>query len=122
MLTRSPVVSSMSSSRRLGLGETRCASAISSSVECPIADTTTTVSWPAARASATRFATARIRSGPSTEVPPYFWTRRDMGGELYDIAAAGASWPRFHLSHLGRERLICSVPTPPLTVEAPGED
>ncbi len=77
--TRSPVVSSMSSSRRLGAGETSRASASSSSVVWPIADTTTTVSLPAARAAATRRATARMRSAPSTEVPPYFWTSKGMG-------------------------------------------
>ncbi len=80
METRSPVVSNMSISRRLGVGETCRASAISSSVVCPIAETTTTMSFPAARASAIRRATARMRSGPLTDVPPYLCTRVGMGG------------------------------------------
>ena len=41
---RSPAVSSMSSSRPGGSGETSCASSSSSSVLSPIADTTTTTS------------------------------------------------------------------------------
>ena len=45
-----------------------------------MAETTTSTSLPAARAAATRRATARMRSGPSTEVPPYFWTRTAMAG------------------------------------------
>jgi hypothetical protein len=43
---RSPAVRSMSSSRRSGLGETCLARARRSSVASPIADTTTTTSWP----------------------------------------------------------------------------
>jgi hypothetical protein len=50
---RSPVVSSMSSSRRSGLADTCLASDSSSSVVSPIADTTTTTSCPA-RACASR--------------------------------------------------------------------
>ena len=37
-----------------------------------IAETTTTMSDPRRRARTTRCATARIRSGVPTEVPPYF--------------------------------------------------
>ena len=82
MLTRSPVVSSMSSSRRLGRDETAAARRSSSSVVWPIADTTTIISTPRRRAAATRSATARIRSGPSTDVPPYLCTSTDMGGVI----------------------------------------
>jgi hypothetical protein len=43
-----------------------------------MADTTTTRSSPRFRAATTRCATARIRSGVPTDVPPYFWTMRAM--------------------------------------------
>src|SRR6266536_728410 len=74
MAIRSPAVRSMSSSRRFGNGESRWAIASSSSVVWPIAETTTTTSYPSRRASTTRSATAPMRSTVSTEVPPYFWT------------------------------------------------
>ncbi len=45
-LIRSPAVSSMSSSRGGGSGETCSARSISSSVVSPIAEMTTTTSWP----------------------------------------------------------------------------
>ena len=73
---RSPAVSSMSSSRGAGSGETRWARASSSSVESPMAETTTTTSWPACLAEATRSATRRMREASATDVPPYFWTIR----------------------------------------------
>src|SRR6266542_6488958 len=74
MAIRSPAVRSMSSSRGFGNGESRWAIASSSSVVWPIAETTTTTSYPSRRASTTRSATAPMRSTVSTEVPPYFWT------------------------------------------------
>jgi hypothetical protein len=43
-----------------------------------MAETTTTMSWPRAFHRATRWATALIRSGEPTEVPPYFWTINAM--------------------------------------------
>ena len=70
--TVSPVESRRSSSRGSGSGVTERASAISSSVVLPIAETTTTTPWFWARLAATRSATARIRSAPATDVPPYF--------------------------------------------------
>ena len=86
---RSPTVRSMSSSRGSGCGETRCASSSSSSVVCPIAETTPTTLAPRAWASTSRRATRLIRSGSPTEVPPNFMTtvpsrlarpsRRDAG-------------------------------------------
>ncbi len=76
---RSPAVSNMSSSRRSGFGDTCLASASSSSVVSPIADTTTTTSWPARRVRITRSATSRIRVTSATLEPPYFWTTMDMG-------------------------------------------
>ena len=54
-------MSSMSSSRRSGFGDTCLASASSSSVVSPIAETTTTTSCPAARVRMTRSATCRMR-------------------------------------------------------------
>ena len=74
--TRSPVVSSMSISRPGRVVETWAARAIRLSVALPIADTTTTTSLPWRRVNATLSATARIRSGSATDVPPYFWTIR----------------------------------------------
>src|SRR5205085_583124 len=71
---RSPTEISMSSSRGFGLAETRCASATSSSVVCPIAESTATTRLPRSRAAAIRRATARILSGSPTEVPPNFIT------------------------------------------------
>ena len=47
MEMRSPAVSSMSSSRAGGSGDTCCARSIRSSVESPIAETTTTTWFPA---------------------------------------------------------------------------
>ena len=52
---RSPAVSSMSSSRPAGSGETCSARSISSSVVSPIADTTTTTSLPAFLAATIRW-------------------------------------------------------------------
>ena len=74
MAIRSPAVSSMSSSRGSGMGAISEAIANSSSVVCPMAETTTTTSLPASRAATTRSATAWIRSTDPTEVPPYFCT------------------------------------------------
>src|SRR5512132_3386927 len=78
MEMRSPAVSSMSISRGGGSGETLRASAIRWSVVSPMAETTTTTSLPAWREATMRSATRRIREASPTEVPPYFWTTRDM--------------------------------------------
>jgi hypothetical protein len=43
-----------------------------------IAEGTTTMSWPAVRHLATRWATLRMRSAEPTEVPPNFWTMSAM--------------------------------------------
>ena len=69
---RSPAVSSMSSSRGGRVGETSSARRIRSSVNLPIAETTTTTSLPAFLVRATWSATARMRSASPTEVPPNF--------------------------------------------------
>jgi hypothetical protein len=71
---RSPAESSMSSSRRAGASVTFLASARSSSVVSPMAETTTTTSLPAALAAATRSATRPMRPTSPTEEPPYFCT------------------------------------------------
>ena len=71
---RSPEVSSMSSSRAGGDGDTCWARSISSSVVSPIAETTTTTSLPSLRVATIRSATRLIRSAVATDEPPYFWT------------------------------------------------
>ena len=80
MVVCSPVARSMSISRSAGDAVIFLASAMRLSVTPLIADTTTTIWSPPARLSATRRATFLIRSASRTEVPPYFWTIRDMGG------------------------------------------
>jgi hypothetical protein len=67
---RSPTEMSMSSSRGSGRGETSWASATSSSVWWPIAETTPTTRPPARLVATSRAATRRIFSGSATEVPP----------------------------------------------------
>ena len=69
---RSPAVRSMSISRAGRVGDTSSASRIRSSVNLPMADTTTTTSSPSSRVRATCWATARIRSASPTDVPPNF--------------------------------------------------
>ena len=71
---RSPAVSSMSSSRPGGSGETCCARSSSSSVVSPMAETTTQTSWPSLRVATMRSATRLMRSASATDEPPYFWT------------------------------------------------
>ena len=71
---RSPAVSSMSSSRAGGSGLTWPARSISSSVESPIADTTTTTWSPPLRVATIRCATRLIPSASATDDPPYFCT------------------------------------------------
>ena len=50
------------------------------------ATTTTTTSLPWRRVKATFSATARMRSGSATEVPPYFWTIRATGSTGYPVS------------------------------------
>ena len=76
MEMRSPAVRSMSSSR-FGLTLlTWSARRRSSSVNFPMAETTTTTWSPARTVRATCSATARMRSASPTLVPPNFWTTR----------------------------------------------
>src|SRR6476619_1762415 len=93
---RSPAVSSMSSSRGTGSGETCSARSISSSVVSPIADTTTTTSLPARRVSAMRWATRLTPS--ATEEPPYFCTTTPTA-DPSSLRIGERSWPS--LSRLG---------------------
>src|SRR5262245_32379115 len=84
--SRSPHVSSMSSSRRDGDGLIDLAFSMSWFVVLPIADTTTTTFLPAALVRAIRFATSLILSASATDEPPYFWTTIPVGvtGAPYD--------------------------------------
>ena len=75
-LIRSPAVSSMSSSRGGGSGETRRASSINSSVVSPMAEMTTTTSCPSCLVATIRFATRLMLSASATDEPPYFCTTR----------------------------------------------
>ena len=75
----SPVASRTSSSRGSGSSVMPAARPSSSSVVSPMADTTTTRSWPAARSRAIRRATRLMRSAPATDEPPNFWTTRGLG-------------------------------------------
>ena len=85
---RSPAVMSMSISRPGRVSETSRARRRSSSVSLPMAETTTTTSLPRRTVRATWSATARMRSGSATDVPPNFWTRSATGGN-----AIGRSQP-----------------------------
>ena len=69
---RSPAVSSMSISRAGGTGLTCSASSSRSSVVSPMAEHTTTTSFPCFLVSTIRSATRRILSALSSEEPPYF--------------------------------------------------
>ncbi len=86
---RSPAVSSMSSSRPGGSGDTCCARSSSSSVVSPMALTTTQTSWPALRVATMRSATRLMRSASETDEPPYFCTTRPMVGESRRVPGLG---------------------------------
>ena len=72
--TCSPVVTSISSSLFFALGLIVSARARSSSVVSPMAERTTTTSFPDLYSSMQRFATLKMRSLPATELPPNFFT------------------------------------------------
>src|SRR4051812_35185448 len=91
---RSPAVSSMSSSRAGGSGETSLARSIRSSVVSPIAETTTTTLLPAFLVSTIRRATRLMLSASATEEPPYFCTTMPTAGSLLVwLAAPGDDRP-----------------------------
>jgi len=121
MEMRSPAVSSMSISRGGGSGETRLASAIRSSVESPMAETTTTTSFPARREATTRSATRRIRDASPTEVPPYFWTTRAMGVPCGNGLEAGGTSLSSRAEGPG-EVLVVEVEHDPQPVGVPAQD
>ncbi len=75
-LIRSPAVSSMSSSRGRGCGDTCSARSINSSVVSPMAEITTTTSAPRALVSTMRWATRLMLAASATDEPPNFWTTR----------------------------------------------
>ena len=77
---RSPAVRSMSSSLGSGVEVMSDAFSRRSSVVRPIAETTTTTSWPCSRARTIRSAMTLMRSVSPTEVPPYFCTTMGMRG------------------------------------------
>ena len=81
----------MSISRPGRVWETWLASEMRLSVALPIAETTTTTSLPWRFVICTFSATARMRSGSATDVPPYFWTIRAIGGPSLP---AGVDRPR----------------------------
>ena len=119
---RSPTESSMSSSRGSGAGEISWARSTSSSVEPPIAESTPTTSLPASRAATSRRATAFSRSGPSTDVPPNFWTTRPTGTDatrLYTRSLGGVP-ERSNgavLKTVGRASVPwVQIPPPPLSL------
>src|SRR6188768_413254 len=97
---RSPAVSSMSSSRGAGSGETCSARSISSSVVSPIADTTTTTSLPARRVSAMRWATRLTPAASATEEPPYFCTTTPTA-DPSSLRIGERSWPSLTRVGLG---------------------
>ena len=73
-------------------------------MDLPIADTTTTTSSPARRVRATWSATARMRSGSATEVPPNFWTRSTAIKATGGPACPLEGFPRYILR-------LCPAPT-----------
>ena len=51
----------------------------------PIAETTTTTSFPARRVASTRSATDLIRTESANDVPPNFWTTIDMVCTVWNV-------------------------------------
>ena len=111
--TRSPVVSSMSISRPGCVVDTELASAIRLSVDLPIAETATTTSLPCRRVNAMCSATARIRSGSATEVPPYFWTMRATGPTRYRRPGPARHCPDGRATHGPDARTAPNTPNTP---------
>src|SRR6476646_3273046 len=81
METCSPVEAITSSSRGSASGLSSFARPSRRLVSPDMAEGTTTSWWPSFTNRCTRRATSRMRSGLPMEVPPYFWTMRDTGGE-----------------------------------------
>jgi hypothetical protein len=85
-------VSSMSSSRPAGSGDTWLARSSSSSVVSPIAETTTTTSCPSLLLATMRCATRLTAAASETEEPPYFWTIKPTPVLLPSAAAPVLAW------------------------------
>ena len=79
MVVCSPVARSTSISRSVGFGET-CVGELDEAVGHAAhgGDDDDDAGCPASCVAMTRRATLRMRSGLPTEVPPYFWTIRDI--------------------------------------------
>ena len=107
---RSPAVSSMSSSRGCGCGVTCWARSIRSSVLSPMAETTTTTSWPFFLVSTMRRATRLMHSASATDEPPYFWT----------ISATSARTSCRIRRGLGQVTSLPAAPAPPRDVRIVG--
>jgi len=87
---RSPVVSSISISRRGGSLDIWRARAVRSSVVSAMAETTTTTLLPRRLARTIRAATALMRRTLETELPPYFWT-------IIGMVLTGLTWLLVHI-------------------------
>src|SRR3954469_550449 len=103
---RSPVVSSMSSSRGSGIGVTSCARSSSSSVVSPMALTATTTSLPALRVSTMRLATRLMLSASATDEPPYFWTMRLTGPDYWRCGPGTGEGPYVRLGRTVGEKSL----------------
>ena len=86
---RSPVESSMSSSRASGAAETSPAIASSSSVVLPRAESTATTRAPASRRSTMRRAARLMRCASATDVPPNFITTSSDTPQDIRVSAVG---------------------------------
>ena len=102
---RSPAVSSMSSSRPGGSGDTCSARSISSSVVSPMAETTTTTSWPALRVSTMRRATRLMPSASATRRAAVLLHDQTHGCAPND----GERWPRQSRPFYGAPRSVAAV-------------
>src|SRR5690606_9033978 len=90
------VESRTSSSRPRGFWSKARARPSKRSVSPDIAETTTTIWWPSACQRATRSATAPMRSTSPTEVPPNFWTMRDIWVLSHSAWVKRANGPLVH--------------------------
>src|SRR5215211_950275 len=89
----------MSSSRGGGSGETCWARSISSSVVSPMAEMTTTTSFPAFLVATIRWATRLMPSASATEEPPYLCTTRPT------VVVSSNHWLRYAVRRCTRRSL-----------------
>jgi len=90
--TCSPVEMRKSISLRLGFEEISWAREIRLLVVLPMAETTTTTSFPCFFVASTRSAIALIFSVVATELPPYFWTMIGMIWLCYLLLVYWGGW------------------------------